>query len=319
MRLYPAWFWALLFFPLGMLALAMAGYLTAAGYFFGRTTLTLFLVVAAAVLYGLAALWMQVRQWRLERIQRAEAAALSASVAAATPGDEAIAVAPPKIDLAMMGEQTRSLLDLTLTVSLLAGLWWIWKDALPALSTIGDIALWSSSDGNGQAVAAVTLSQLAFAIVIVCITWVAVRNVGALLDTLLLQRLEFQADANYAIKVVSRYAITAVGVLLASDAARHRLERRAMVDRCARCRPGFRLAGDRRQLRLGTDRAGRAAGAHRRCGHGGRGHGHGVGHPGALDRTWSMPTTRRSSSRTRPSSPNAWSTGPCPTSRRACC
>lgn len=217
MRLYPAWFWALLFFPLGMLALAMAGYLTAAGYFFGRTTLTFFVVVAAAVLYGLAALWMQVRQWRLDRIQRAEAAALSAAVAAATPGDEAVALAPQKIDLAMMGEQTRSLLDLTLTVSLLAVLWWIWKDALPALSTVGEIALWSSSDGQGQTGAAVTIAQLALAIVIVCITWVAVRNVGALLDTLLLQRLEFRADANYAIKVVSRYAITAVGVLLASD------------------------------------------------------------------------------------------------------
>ena len=217
MRLYPAWFWALLFFPLGMLALAMAGYLTAAGYFFGRTTMTLFLVVAAAVVYGLAALWMQVRQWRLERIRQAQAAAPSASLATAAPGDEAIAVVPPKIDLATMGEQTRSLLDLTLTVSLLAGLWWIWKDALPALSTIGDVALWSSTGGDGHPATAITVSQLALAIVIVSITWVAVRNVGALLDTLLLQRLEFQADANYAIKVVSRYAITAVGVLLASD------------------------------------------------------------------------------------------------------
>ncbi len=216
MRLYPAWFWALLFFPLGMLALAMAGYLTAAGYFFGRTTLTLFLVVAAAVVYGLAACGC--------RCASGGSSAASAPRrrhrrvgGRCDPGDEAIAVVPPKIDLATMGEQTRSLLDLTLTVSLLAGLWWIWKDALPALSTIGDIALWSSPGGEGHPATAITVSQLALAIVIVCITWVAVRNVGALLDTLLLQRLEFQADANYAIKVVSRYAITAVGVLLASD------------------------------------------------------------------------------------------------------
>jgi potassium efflux system protein len=217
MRLYPAWLWALLFFPLGMLALAMAGYPTAAGYFFGRTMLTQFLVVTAVVVFGLAALSMQVRHRRLERSRQAQAAAPSASLATAGPGDESIAVLPPKIDLATMGEQTRSLLETTLTVSLVAGVWWIWKDAVPALSTIGDVALWSSSGGKGPAVTAVTLSQLAFAIVIVSLTWVAVRNVGALLDTLLLQRLEFQADANYAIKVVSRYAITAVGVLLASD------------------------------------------------------------------------------------------------------
>jgi potassium efflux system protein len=217
MRLYPAWFWALLLLPLGMLALAMAGYLTAAGYFYGRTTMTLFLVVVAVVLYGLAVLWMQVRQWRLDRIRQAQAATPSASVAAAAPGAEAIAVVPQKIDLATMGEQTRSLLNLTLTVSLMAGLWLIWKGALPALSTFGDVALWSSTGGEGHPDKAFTVSKLAIATLIAGITWVAVRNVGALLDTLLLQRLDFQADANYAIKVVTRYAITAAGVLLASD------------------------------------------------------------------------------------------------------
>jgi potassium efflux system protein len=108
------------------------------------------------------------------------------------------------------------LLDVMLTVLLLAGLWWIWKDALPALSTIGDYAIWSFSATDTQPASAVTLGDIFLSIVIVAVTWVAVSNVGALLDTLLLQRLEFQADANYAIKVISRYALTAVGVMLVS-------------------------------------------------------------------------------------------------------
>jgi potassium efflux system protein len=49
------------------------------------------------------------------------------------------------------------------------------------------------------------------------VTAVAVRNVGALLDIVLLQRIEIQADATYAIKVVARYALTAAGVMLASN------------------------------------------------------------------------------------------------------
>jgi len=44
-----------------------------------------------------------------------------------------------------------------------------------------------------------------------------VRNIGALLDIVLLQRLEMQSDANYAIKVIARYAITLAGVLLACN------------------------------------------------------------------------------------------------------
>ena len=47
------------------------------------------------------------------------------------------------------------------------------------------------------------------------LTAVVVRNIGALLDIVLLQRLEVQTDATYAIKVITRYAVTIVGVLLA--------------------------------------------------------------------------------------------------------
>jgi potassium efflux system protein len=47
------------------------------------------------------------------------------------------------------------------------------------------------------------------------LTAVVVRNIGALLDIVLLQRLQMQTDATYAVKVIARYAVTLVGVLLA--------------------------------------------------------------------------------------------------------
>lgn len=218
MRLYPAWYWALLVFPFGMLALAAAGYMTAAAYFFGRTTFTLFLVIAAGLLYGLVALWVQVQHWLLERERAEQDGRNLESTAADTSGGEVAWLPPQRIDLATMSEQTRSLLDVMLTVLLLAGLWWIWKDALPALSTIGDHAIWSSPATDTQPASAVTLGDIFLSVVIAAVTWVAVSNVGALLDTLLLQRLAFQADANYAIKVISRYALTGAGVMLASRA-----------------------------------------------------------------------------------------------------
>jgi potassium efflux system protein len=139
----------------------------------------------------------------------------SAAAVADSAGGEVAILVPQKIDLAAMGEQTRSLLDVALTVLLLVGLWGIWKDAVPALTTIGEHALWSFPADDTQAASALTLGQLFLSLAIAAVTWVAVRNIGALLDTVLLQRLEFQADANYAIKVMSRYAITAVGVVLA--------------------------------------------------------------------------------------------------------
>jgi potassium efflux system protein len=208
-RLYPAWYGTLLAFPLGMLGLALAGYLTAAGYFFGRTTLTLVLLIIAGVLYGMVALWVQMRQFMLAGQPAAPHSGAAGEAAAAQP--------PQKVNLAAMGEQTRSLLDVTLTVLLLAGLWWAWKDALPALSAIGDSVIWSFAATDKEPASSLTVGEVFLAIGIAALTWVAVRNIGALLDTLLLQRLAFQSDANYAIKVMARYALTAVGVLMASS------------------------------------------------------------------------------------------------------
>ena len=98
-------------------------------------------------------------------------------------------------------------------------MWWIWKDAVPILSVIGDYKLWTYTEtGDGKEVThQLTVARLFLAILVGAVTAIAVRNVGALLDILLLQRLEMQADATYAIKVVARYAIAAGGVLLASN------------------------------------------------------------------------------------------------------
>ena len=62
-----------------------------------------------------------------------------------------------------------------------------------------------------------TVGHLFLAILVGAVTAVAVRNVGALLDIVLLQRLQMQADANYAIKVMARYALAAGGIVLASS------------------------------------------------------------------------------------------------------
>ena len=211
-QFHAAWFAALVAAPLGVAALAAAGYLVAAFYFFGMMVRTLFLVLGAVMLYGLMALWVQVRRSHLVRLQGEEAAP------AGRASGEAAAARPPRLDVAAIGEQTRSLLDLVITLLLLGGLWWVWRDALPTLSVIGDYALWTYTETvDGKEVTRpLTVGHLFLAILVGAVTAVAVRNVGALLDIVLLQRLQMQADANYAIKVMARYALAAGGIVLAS-------------------------------------------------------------------------------------------------------
>jgi potassium efflux system protein len=212
-RLHGLWLAVLVALPLGMAALAAAGYFVAAGYFYRLTVESLFLILGAMMLSGLIALWVQVQRSHLARRRDAERAQPAAA------GTEAAATMPQRLDVTALGEQTRSLLQLLITLLLVAGMWWLWRDALPALSVIGDYTLWTYHDSvDGRTVAhPLTAGGLFLALVVVAVTAVAVRNVGALLDIVLLQRLDVQPDATYAVKVMAQYALAAAGVLTAAD------------------------------------------------------------------------------------------------------
>jgi potassium efflux system protein len=217
-KLHALWLGALVAVPLGTAALAVAGYFVAAAYFFARMLYSLFLVIGALALYGLIALWVRLRGSSLVLRQDKEAAQ-PADAATEEAGSEIAKVSQPRLDIAAIGEQTRSLLDVFTTLVLLGGMWAVWKDAVPMLSVIGDYALWTYTETvDGKPVThALTVTGLFLALLVGVVTAVAVRNVGALLDIVLLQRIEMQADATYAIKVVARYALTAAGVMVASN------------------------------------------------------------------------------------------------------
>ena len=213
-RLHGLWLMALVAVPLGIAALAAAGYFVAAAFFYTLTVQSLFVAFGAAMLYGLIALWVQVQRAHLAWRRMAEHAPAPTGAEG-----EGVAVAPlQRLDIAALGEQTRSLLELVVTLLLLGGLWWVWHGALPVLSVISDYVLWTYTDtvGDRTVIHPLTVGGLFLALVVVAVTVVAVRNVGALLDIVLLQRLEVQSDATYAIKVTARYALTAGGVVAAA-------------------------------------------------------------------------------------------------------
>ncbi len=221
LQFHKFWFITLVLVPLCFAGLALAGYFTAVAYFFALLLRSLFFVLGAAVFYGLIALWVQVEHARLERLQRdvdARAAA-EAKEEADSEEDGEIAIVLPRLDISAIGEQTRAMLDFFITLFLVAGIWSVWKDALPVVSVISNHALWVSSElVNDKTVSfTLTVGHLFQALVIIAITGVAVKNVGALLDIFMLKRLDMRADATYAIKVITRYALMALGLSLASS------------------------------------------------------------------------------------------------------
>ena len=87
---------------------------------------------------------------------------------------------------------------------------------LPALGILDDISLWQRStvvDGTEQLVP-VTLKDLIFGALAILIVIVGARRLPALLEIVLLTRLNITAGSRYAISSLTQYTIVAVGIVL---------------------------------------------------------------------------------------------------------
>jgi len=217
-RLRPSFLALTLLIPLGLAVLSAIGFYPAAIALFELVKRTLLVILAAVIVYGLVAMWVLVQRARLARRQAIAAGPDSQQPRVA---DEGAQPAPTmQLDITAIGDQSRRLLNMVATAVLFGGLWLIWRNALPLFDVFGELAIWhytETIDGE-QVSGAVTLATLALTAVILIVTAIATRNIGAVLDMVLLQRLELRKDATYAIKTVSRYVIIGVGLVLASNA-----------------------------------------------------------------------------------------------------
>ena len=217
-QLHAVWFLAVLAVPLGVALLSLTGYFLAAGYFVNRIVRSFFFAAGALLLYGLVALWVQVERAGYARRAGASGGA-PAGASPAPAGGISLPAQRPLADIAALGEQTRALLDVGVTLLLLVAMWWVWGDSLPVLSQIGDYVLWTYTEtvDEKHVTKPITVGSVFAALLIAGATAIVVRNIGALLDILLLQRLDVQPDASYAVKVTARYVLAACGIMLAAS------------------------------------------------------------------------------------------------------
>jgi potassium efflux system protein len=206
-------YWAGILIPLLLAGLSALGFYFAAAYLYRMLMLTLLLVLGIIMLYGLVALWSLIQRSRLQQTHAAKSAPL------AEEGADGAAPRTEFLDIAAISAQTRQMLNLLLAIAFILGVFLIWRGAFPALEVLGDVKLWSYSDtADGQKVSRnFTLGGLLLALLVAGAVYIATRNVGGMLDALLLKRLALQADANYAIKTVARYGLTIIGILTAAS------------------------------------------------------------------------------------------------------
>ena len=211
------WYPLAVLMPAALAAIALAGFIYTAGTLLASVAAELWLALGLIVLHQLIVRWLIITrrglalEAALERRAQREAhrEALEQGAQRIEPNDDSV-------DLAALDSQTRKLLNSSIAIIAAVGLWVIWSDVLPALNLFDQVTLWSytATVEGAKELVPVTLADLGLILVIGAAALIAVKNLPALLEILLLKNTEISTSGRYTLVTLTRYLVTAVGLLL---------------------------------------------------------------------------------------------------------
>ena len=230
-RLRYLWFSALLALPVGFAVAAVIGYFYTALQLEQRVVISVEFIIAIFLIHAVLLRWLNITQRKLaiEQIQKKYAAAQAeaAGEGQAAAVNSEIELAEEHFDLEAVSGQTLKLLRSITVFTIAVGLYWIWRDVLPALNIFQSVELWSVTESVAdmftegtatQRVVPITLANFAEALIIILITAIVSKNIPGLMEMAVLQRLPITPSGRYAITTIVRYAIVIIGMVLAFGA-----------------------------------------------------------------------------------------------------
>ena len=216
-RLRYAWYPLIVALPMSLTVLALAGYLYTAGTVTGAVIQTMYLVMGLIVVRELVVRWLVLVERRLRLKALRERRAAQRAAAAEPPREEGtLQIEEREVDIVALSEQSTRLLNTGLLLTGLFGAWGIWSGILPAFGIFEEITLWhyaTTIDGEEKRVA-ITLGDVVLSLILVFVTTVAARRLPALIEILLLQRLEVSSANRFTVTTLARYVIVIIGTVL---------------------------------------------------------------------------------------------------------
>ena len=233
-RIFHLWNFLGVVAPLGLAVLSVLGYYYTAWQFAVRWLETLYLLAGLFLLGAFFLRWVLIvrRRLAIERARRQQPTAAGAMEIDERGADAEEPETPvpfePEVDLAKINVQARRIVYAIVFAAGLFGLWWIWVDVFPALGILKKVELWDTAvettqvertvDGETMlstipSYRKITAADLAWAVLVVLITFFGARNIPGLLEMFFLQFLPLDKGVRYAICAIFRYALVAVGVL----------------------------------------------------------------------------------------------------------
>ena len=232
-RLRYVWFSAILALPLGFAVAAVVGYFYTALQLEQRVVISVEFILGVFIVHAILLRWLNITQRKLaiEQLRKKYAAAQAEAAAAGegqgTPVNPEVELADEHFDLEAVSGQTLKLLRSIAVFTVAVGLYWIWREVLPALNIFQSVELWNvtesvadpSAEGAAtQRVVPITLANFAEALIIVLVTTIVSKNIPGLMEMAVLQRLPITPSGRYAITSIVRYVIVIIGIVVAFGA-----------------------------------------------------------------------------------------------------
>ena len=214
-----AWYAMGVGIPLALAVLATCGYLFSARQLAWWLVQSSWLVLAVVLISSLLSRW-QLLAYRSLAMKQARKRRQELTETEAAAPVEAVALETEALTLSDSNQKLHKLQQICFAVVLIVGLGWIWNDVLPAFGFLAKVELWPSSIASGvvegiETQQWVTLQDALFAVLTIAATLFASRNLPGLLEFAVLQRLPVDNGFKYAASTVFRYAIVALGIVLA--------------------------------------------------------------------------------------------------------
>ena len=212
--------------PIALIILIVMGYYYTASQIIEHLVASYFAIVTWIIIRNMVYRGFNVSSRRLSYRRLQEKRALAQAKAQAQQNgqeqtveteDSALVLQDDAISVSDIKNQMLKITDLVLWTALFGLLYWVWSDLVTVAYYLKEITLWQQATTTeaGTVMESITLLNLLVAMIVLIVTYILVKNLGGLLETLVFSNLNLSQVTPYTITTIFTYLLIIIGASIA--------------------------------------------------------------------------------------------------------
>lgn len=212
--------------PIALIILIVMGYYYTASQIIEHLVASYFAIVTWIIIRNMVYRGFNVSSRRLSYRRLQEKRALAQAKAQAQQNgqeqtveteDRALVLQDDAISVSDIKNQMLKITDLVLWTALFGLLYWVWSDLVTVAYYLKEITLWQQATTTeaGTVMESITLLNLLVAMIVLIVTYILVKNLGGLLETLVFSNLNLSQGTPYTITTIFTYLLIIIGASIA--------------------------------------------------------------------------------------------------------